>query len=180
VQGQLRKETHKALLAHCWPSAASVEILFESIVAGDDRAYGSILSGRWGTATERGDALAIVEPDIVVRPDVIAEFLDNPAPYLCFPYAWTTNIGPALGCTRFSAAFIARYPTLMAEAQLTGVGWQQLDVVIMRRLLADKYGEQPLVLLPPVEHLNERKRLLPDADPTPLMSVPVGDIGNLA
>ena len=49
------------------------------------------------------------------------------------------------------------------EAVATGVGWQQLDVVIMRHLLARKYGEQPTVLLPPVEHLNEKKRLLPDA-----------------
>jgi hypothetical protein len=55
------------------------------------------------------------------------------------------------------------------------------DVVVQRRLLAQRYGEQPTVLLPPVEHLNAEKALLPDADPTPVLRVPdIGEIGNLA
>jgi hypothetical protein len=78
-----------------------------------------------------------------------------------------------LGCTRWSHDFIARHPDAVRRANRNGVTWRQFDVVLMRHVLARELGEQPLVLLPPVVHLNEAKALLPDADPTPMTEVPV-------
>jgi hypothetical protein len=179
VEGQLRPEAERALTLHT-RFQPDVFVTLLELDAIDDRAYGRMLAAQWARSWRTGSSMAIVEPDIVVRADVINQFVWHPAAYIAYPYTWSTNVGPALGCTRFSAAFIERYPGLLKEAVATGVGWQQLDVVIMRRLLAQKYGEQPTVLLPPVEHLNEAKRLLPDADPTPMMYVPTDDIGNLA
>lgn len=169
VKGQLRPETSEALALHASPFA---EVHTVCLTSGDDQSYGRWLAKEWGWALEAGDSLAVVEPDIVVRPDVVEAFLHDPADYLCFPYEWLTDIGPALGCTRFSAAFIARFPMLVAEAVASGVSWRQLDVVLMRHLLARKYGDQPKVCLPPVEHLNELKRLLPEASREPLLTVP--------
>lgn len=179
VPRQLREDTRYMLLS-ITQFMRGVVVTFIPLDPNDDRAYGHELEQAWADCLRDEWALAIVEPDIIVTPTVIAEFIHNEADYLCFPYEWLTNVGPALGCTRFSAAFIQRYPNLMREAVTYNVGWQQLDIVIMRRLLAQKYGEQPQVLLPPVTHLNPRKKLRPDADPTPLMSVPTFDLGNLA
>lgn len=167
--GQLCDETREALCRHQLPGT---HVLFTEIPAGDPHAYGHALAAQWKLALERGHALAVVEPDIVVRRDVIVSFLTHEAGYVAYPYPWTTDVGPALGCNRFSAAFIARYPTAMREAVDSGVGWEQLDVVFVRHVLARKYGEQPTVLLPPVVHLNEAKELLPGASSVPLMSVP--------
>jgi len=135
-------------------------------------AYGEWLDYHWSMCSRGSQSLAIVEPDIVVRPDVIDAFLNRPDPYVCFPYALLTEVAPALGCTRFSNEFIREHPTLIDEAVAMNVSWRQLDVVIQRKLLVGKYGIQPLVLLPPVEHLNPAKALLPDADPTPVMGIP--------
>lgn len=166
----LRKQAATALLEAAEVSGVYVDI--RTLDPADDQAYGRELRYAWRDARLAYSALAVVEPDIVVRPDVITAFLDDPADYLCFPYSWTTDVGCALGCTRFSAAFIKRYPNLIADATATGVSWRQLDVVIMRHLLARRYGEQPKVCLPPVEHLNEAKKLLPEASPEPMTTVP--------
>lgn len=169
VPGLLQQRTWVALEHH---AAETCDIEMVELPAEDDRAYGAELRDQWDECVRESRALAIVEQDVVVRADVIEAFLNDPDDYVCFPYAWLTDVGPALGCTRFSAKFIRSYPNLIEEATWAGVGWQQLDVVIMRHLLARRYGEQPKVLLPPVEHLNEKKQLLPDASPEPLMEVP--------
>ena len=117
----------------------------------------------------------------MVRHDVLAAFVAHHADYIAYPYALLTNVMPGLGCTRFSHAFLARHPLAALDAQAYGVGFRQFDVVLMRRVLAAR-GEQPTVLLPPVEHLNEAKALRPGVDPTPMMRVPVpgvDEIGNL-
>lgn len=171
TRGQLRKETIDALTAH-WmrPNYLSIHMLTDGDVFG----YGKTLQKHW----EQGEDFAIVEPDIVIRKDVADAFLNCPYAYCCFPYAWVTNIGPALGCTRFRTEFLRDHPTAMREATNTGVSWRQLDVVLQRHILWGVHKEQPHVHLPPVEHLNEAKQLMEGADPTPMMAVPT-DIGNL-
>lgn len=134
----------------------------------DQFAYGRILRELW----EAGEDLAIVEPDIVVRADVCESFLNCPELYCAWPYQWLTNVGPALGCTRFRSEFLKKYPDVMVKVEAQNVTWRQLDVVLMRHVLAREYGEQPHIHLPPVEHLNPKKQLLPDADPTPMTHVP--------
>lgn len=168
IPGMLRVETENALRV----PPDRVYVRWEPLDPEDDTAYGRKLAEAWRDCLLAGAGLAVVEQDIVVGPDVLTAFRDNPHEYVAFPYAWKTDVGPALGCTRFSHRFVAKYPHLMEEAVATGVGWRQFDVTLMRHLLARKYGEQPHVLLPPVEHLNEEKRLLPDASPEPLMTLP--------
>lgn len=167
--GALRREAQLAMLA-CLDTAEYRDVQWKRIPLDPDdpRAYGRYLAQHWGIT----DSLAIIEPDIVVRPDVLDAFFNCPEPYCAFPYDLLTDCMCALGCTRFSADFIAKYPSLMREAVGENVSWFQFDIVVQRKLLVDRYGEQPHVHLPKVEHLNEAKRLRPDANPEPLMSIP--------
>ncbi len=126
-----------------------------------------ILASYWNA----GDDLCIVEPDIVVNPETLQEFRDCECGYAAAPYAWKTDVGAALGCVRFRAEFMARYPNVLRDAVATRVSWRQLDVVIMRHILARDLKEQPH-LHATVTHRNPLKQLLPDADPTPLSQVP--------
>jgi hypothetical protein len=160
----LRQETLDALEEFWQPKAL---YLYE-IEKANEFAYGEILAGHW----RMGEDMFIVEPDIVIRPDVVEAAILCGCEYGCFPYPWLTDIGPALGCTWFKSSFIRRYPEAMDEVLAEGVSWRQLDVVLMRHRLARDRGEQPHVHLPPVVHLNERKQLLPEASRTPLMEVP--------
>lgn len=161
-----RNEAHAAL-SKWWKRPNTIEL--HRVDDEDIYGYGRILSQYW----KAGQDFAVVEPDIVVRPDVVCDFLYCKHEYCCYPYAWTTNVGPALGCTWFRSDFLKRYPDAMSEVLRRHVSWRQVDVVLMRHILARQYGEQPHVHLPPVKHLNERKQLLPEADSTPLMEVPL-------
>lgn len=135
----------------------------------DHFGYANILAEYW----RKGHSFAVIEPDIVVRPDVIATILHCDCGYGAYPYAWTTNVGPALGCTWFRKEFLKAYPDAMEEVVKRQISWRQVDVVLMRHVLARMYGIQPHVHLPPVEHRNPAKQLLPEADPTPMMEVPL-------
>jgi len=169
VEGKLQAETLTALTMH-----APKLVEFVKLDADDAYAYGKLIEDLWANQED----FALVEQDIVIRPDVVNAFLQCQYFYCAFPYAWSTNIGPALGCTRFRRTLMHAYPNTAKEATASGTTWKQLDVVFMRRVLAGKYKVQPHVHVPPVEHLNEEKKLLPEADPAPMLSVPA-DIGNL-
>lgn len=130
--------------------------------------YGNTLADYW----KQGESFAVFEPDIVIREDVAQAFINCPEPYCAFPYEWLTNIGPALGCTRFRSELITAYPDAVKDALSKNISWNQLDVVLMRHILLRKHRQQPHVHLPPVKHLNPKKKLLPSADPTPLMQLP--------
>ena len=167
VPDGLRPETEVALKEHA-PGLTD----WHAVSPQDPLAYPRLVAHYWRT----GKDFAVVEQDIVVRADVIDAFLNCPEPWCAYPYAWTTNVGVALGCNRFRSELLSKYPGAADGAH--HVGWWQFDVVFLRRILAGEHGLQPHVHLPPVEHLNEAKKLLPDADPTPLMHMP-SDIGNL-
>lgn len=175
VLGQLRDETRDAL-HDCFEesifTSGRATLLEGEIPADDDKAYGRILAREWKAAYIAYDSLAIVEPDIVIRSDVVDAFLDCECEYGGFPYSWGPEVGVALGCTRFSAAFIERYPKLMERAVASAVSWRQFDVVVQRHLLVREFGEQPHICGPTVEHLNPLKQLRPGADPTPIATLP--------
>lgn len=163
IPGSLRDETLDALVKH----AENLQLI---VIDPDDQyAYGKAIAKQW----RLGESFMVVEPDNVIREDVMDAADNCGCEYGCFPYEWVTNIGPALGCTWFKDTFIAKYPAAVEMAGPRIVSWRQFDVMLMRRVLAAKYHEQPHVHLPPVEHLNEAKKLRPDADPTPLMEVPL-------
>lgn len=165
IPGGLTRQSRVAVWKY-WHRPNQIDLRF--IDPEDPFAYGKILKELW----EAGEGFAVVEPDIVIRKDVADVFLNCPEPYCAFEYAWLTNIGAALGCTRFGSEFLLKYPTAMAETLAQNVSWRQLDVVLMRHILARKYREQPHLHCPPVEHLNPNKQLLPNADSTPLGYVP--------
>ena len=150
----LRPETIQAL-SDFWQG----DIHYSLLDAGDVFSYSYLLSAYW----DLGESFAVIEPDIVIRADVDDAFHNCPEPYCCFPYAWQTHVGPALGCTRFRAEFLARFPDAMQKATRHRIGWRQLDVVLLRHVLAREYKQQPHVHLPPVEHLNPRQQARADA-----------------
>lgn len=165
LPGQWRVESRRALGKH-WRRPNELD--FRLIEKGDDSAYPKILAELWAQKQD----FAVVEPDIVIRADVAEEILHCDCQYGCFPYAWTTDVGAALGCTWFRSSFLEKYPNAMREVMAKNITWRQLDVVLMRHILARKYKEQPHIHLPPVVHLNEAKQLLSEASPEPLMYVP--------
>lgn len=162
IPGTLRDETLKALLAN----SRNIELRIND--PDDDTCYGKTIREYW----RRGEDFMVVEPDVVIRNDVMIAAENCSCEYGCFPYAWMTNVGPALGCTWFRSSFLKKYPDACDEAGAGQISWRQFDVILMRSVLARKYKEQPHVHLPEVVHLNEAKALLPDADPTPMMEVP--------
>lgn len=165
IPGGLTRASRVSVWKH-WHRPNQVDLRF--IDPTDLFAYGRILKEQW----EAKEDFAVVEPDIVIRKDVANAFLNCPELYCVFPYAWLTDIGPALGCTRFRKEFLEKYPDAMKETLAQNVTWTQLDVVLMRHVLARKHGQQPHVHLPEVEHLNPKKQLLPDANKKPMLHVP--------
>lgn len=164
VSGRLEDRTLQALTRNF----RSDELYFNTINPEDPFHYGRILDEFWRS----GRDFAVVEPDIVIRVDVANAFRNCPGEYCCYPYAWKTDVGPALGCTRFRASLTSQYPNAVSDIIGQRIAWNQLDVVLMRHTLAREHGIQPHVHLPAVEHLNPEKQLLPEANPEPLMTVP--------
>lgn len=163
VPGGLREETVDALSAQ----STRLHVTLVQIPKEDPYAYGHAIQKMWWAQED----FFIVEPDIVIRPDVADAALNCGCEYGCFPYAWLTDVGPALGCTWFKKSFLQKYPHAV-DRIVGAITWKQFDCVLMRHILAREHGEQPHVHLPPVEHLNPEKQLLPEASPVPLMEVP--------
>lgn len=172
IEGQLRDETRDALMQH---AAGRAWVEFHQLPADNPRAYGEHLAREWQAsvrdAVESID-LAIVEPDIVIDASVVGDFLGCPCNYGGRPYSWGPEVGIALGCTRFRASFISRYPDAMQRAVDTHVSFRQLDVVLQRHILVREHNEQPHLCGPTVVHLNPLKQLREDANPTPLATLP--------
>jgi hypothetical protein len=136
-------------------------------VSYDARAYGRLLAEVWA----QGETFCWIEHDIEIGPSTLYDFRACSYGYCAAPYPWTTDVGPAMGCVRFSAAFIAKYPYVALDALASGVSWRQIDIVFQRHILVGNKGEQPHVHAPVIHH-NESKRLRPDANPEPLATLP--------
>lgn len=138
----------------------------------DPLAYGRILADLWDVA----EGLAVVEQDIVIRPDVVDAFLNCPEPWCCYPYECRSSVIPMLGCTRFDSKFLCSYPDAMEEALTLPGGYgpghyRSVDYSLFRDVLALKHGLQPHCHLPPVEHLNEQQRLSPLVSQEPVLTI---------
>lgn len=145
------------------PGSPEVELVDLS----DDpvRGYPALLKRLW----REGETFCLIEHDIEIGPSTLYDFRACSYGYCAAPYPWRTDVGPALGCTRFRDSFIAKYPG--AAKAIGEVGASQLDVVFMRHVLARDLGEQPHLHAPVVHH-NPAKALLPEANPEPLTTVP--------
>lgn len=163
VPDGLKAETAQAIKEH-WPGYYD----FVRLNPDDYQSYPKLLARLW----KEQESFFIVEQDIVIRWDVSEGVLGCGCLYGAFPYPWLTDVGPALGCTWFYREFISQYPEVMETIMRMNIAWNQLDVVLMRHLLVREHHQQPHVHVPPVEHLNELKRLMPSANPNPLTSLP--------
>lgn len=153
----LRGETLHALEQYVHGTRGAGRVELRDLGGADDSAYGEIIAELW----ELGLPLAVVEHDVVIRQDVVDAFVDCPEPYCAFVYQWTTNIGPALGCTRFRPELLDAYPDAARNA--AGVGYRQFDHALIRRELA-RNGAYPHVHLPIVDHLNPAQQLVAPFD----------------
>lgn len=164
----LRPETYRA--ARDWVDGC------EFVGMEDDYAYGRLLRKLW----REGEDFLLVEHDMNWTREQIARMDECEHGYCANPYPWTTTVGPALGFTRFSEDFIARYPDAVEIATRipSNYGdpghWKQLDVWLMAAVLRDYYHEQPHCHLPPVEHLNEEQALLPIHTGKPVVTAVLG------
>ena len=161
IDGLLREETEAVL-------ASQPDVRFHPLPAHDPFAYGRLLADYWRGAA---DDLLIVEQDILPTAADISLMAVCPNLYCGAPYEWTTDVGVALGFTRFRREFMLQYPTAMEQTIARGLGWKQLDVTFQRAILVRQYGEQPHVH-PQVRHLNAEKKLMEGADPNPLQTLP--------
>lgn len=154
-------------------------------VGNSDTAYASLLRQLWAD----GEAFAIIEQDVVPTGQTLREFAHCPEPYCASPYAWTTHLAPALGCTRFSSLLLRAYPDAMEiAAHLPSAygergHYRQLDVHLMNTVLRDHYGLQPHCHAP-VEHRNPEKQLVAGARVTTRVEarshVPAGLVEDIA
>jgi hypothetical protein len=156
---QLNFHTEKALGAY---NPEYVDLTSDPVYG-----YGRLLQRLW----KKGQSFCIVEQDIEVGPSTIYDFRACNHRYCAAPYPWLTDVGVAMGCTRFRDSFIAEFPTAVEDALANGVTARQLDVVFMRRILWGKYRQQPHVHSEVIHH-NAALALLPDASPVPLGYVP--------
>lgn len=176
VTGSLHVSTITAL--DRWARNAETILDYVGLDARDPLAYGVAIRELWLYAIDQGEDLCLIEQDIEVGPSTLFDFRACQHPYCGAPYPWTSDVGVAMGCTRFRHSFLQEHVVALDEALATAPHFRQLDVVFQRRVLAEKYGQQPHVHAPVVHH-NPEKALRPGASPVPIEGVPVGDIGNL-
>lgn len=139
-------------------------VSYIDLSADPEYGYAKLLRELWAA----GEDFAVVEHDVVPTQDVLDEFHGCWHLYCAAPYPWTTTVGPALGCTRFSAALLEEYPDAMEIAARLPSDYghpghyRQLDVRLMQTVLRDLYGLQPHCHAP-AEHRNPAARLVAGA-----------------
>jgi hypothetical protein len=130
-----------------------VEAQFEHMTKDDS--YYKLLETLW----EKGESFTVVEHDIIVHPGAIQDLENCAEPWCVFPYycsvGWITD---GLGCTKFSAEFIAQNPLFLSEPFPSCCAHTRyycgLDRLIAHRGL--EQGMKPHVHQPGVVNLNER------------------------
>ena len=90
--------------------------------------YWSALCRIWA----KGESFAIIEHDVICRPDVVEQFASCPEPWCAFWYdnichfdcreAWANQ----LGCTRFRSDVMAKCPDALTSIPPDQRGWHNL------------------------------------------------------
>ena len=120
-----------------------------------DDSYFQMMERLWA----KGEAFTIVEHDVVVHPGAIQELANCAQPWCTFPYYCSVGwIIDGLGCTKFSADLIAKYPECLKEPFPDCCAHTRfycgLDRLIAHRM--EQLGVKPHVHMPGVVNLNER------------------------
>ena len=121
----------------------------------DDEGYFRMMERLWKT----GETFAVVEHDVVVWPGAIQQLEDCSELWCTFPYYCSVGwIKDGLGCTKFSAELIRRYPDFLKEPFPTCCAHTRhycgLDRLIAHRML--ELGIEPHVHEPGVCNLNSK------------------------
>lgn len=97
-------------------------------VSASDSAYYAALHDIW----ELGESFALLEHDVVCRPDVIAAFEECPEPWCIYGYSNICHPGcmeawrNALGCTRFRADAIEAVPDALSSIPADNWDWHNV------------------------------------------------------
>src|ERR1019366_1003965 len=105
---------------------------------------------------QRGETFAVLEHDVVCRPDIIEAFETSPEPWMACGYddichracmdAWANM----LGCTRFDARLIRAVPDAMESIPEDGWDWHNVCDGLGRNLRAAGFAHR--WYFPPAEH----------------------------
>lgn len=108
-------------------AAAPADATWVDVAASDDSYYALLLE-IW----QRGESFAVLEHDVICRPDVIEAFEDCPEPWCTYGYsticcpgcmnAWAN----ALGCTRFRTELMQAVPDALSSVPSTGWDWRNV------------------------------------------------------
>lgn len=96
-------------------------------VSPSPNAYYGALHEMWG----RGESFAVLEHDVICRPDVVEAFEECPEPWCLYPYDfchWDCREGwrNMLGCTRFRAELLAAVPDAVSSIPEDNWDWHNV------------------------------------------------------
>lgn len=114
----------------------------------DERQYWWLLRGLW----QDGEPFTIVEHDVIPPAGAVAEMWGCPEDWCAVPYPCGGIVTTALGCTKFEAPLLARYPDLVERLPDAARAWHSLDNAVIGEL--HRRGEREHVHTPPAEHLH--------------------------
>lgn len=134
-------------------TAASFEVEYRDTSA-SDTAYAAFIMELWGD----GDGFAIVEADMAFPPEALQRLVECERSYCAGVYPWSTQLGPALGFTKFGTSLLNN----VNVPNLSGTHYRQVDIAVLRLHLGRHHRRQPHLHLPPVQHLNPDQRLRPE------------------
>lgn len=118
-------------------------------VGTDGEAYWRLLRDLWWA----GRTFIIVEHDVAPEPFSIPEMWDCPFAWCAVPYPMGEITTTALGCTKFGAALMAEYPSVVAAIAPGQRGWNGLDGVVIGALTRE--GLSPHEHGPVARHYHE-------------------------
>ncbi len=117
-------------------------------VGDHERSYWALLSDLW----HRGEAFIVVEHDVVPHRGALAQLASCEQEWCAFPYPMGDGlVTTALGCTKFGAGLIGRWPDLISGIPPRHRRWTDLDAIIVGRL--HQHRETEHVHQPSVRHV---------------------------
>ena len=129
-------------------------------VSGSDFNYWTLLSDLWS----RKACLILVEHDVIVRPDTLAELEACPRPWCAFTVPYLGGEYPGLGCVKFDASIIAAIPDAldqvgtMSNASHPPKHYCSMDH-FLQRVVLPQTGMAQHVHLPALGHYREYEGL---------------------
>jgi hypothetical protein len=117
-------------------------------VSADGWDYWRLVCELWSA----GSMFALVEHDVVPPPGAVRAMLACPRDWCAHEYKQGSLVGTAFGCTKFSAAIIARHPDAVSRILPQHRGWDGLDSMVIGTL--HRNGEVEHVHQPPAWHLH--------------------------